>query len=199
MPTADELKEQGVQHYVQRDYEQAVEIFRQAAAAYEDDGVADMVAEMQVNLGLALHSLDEHDEALEQMNMARAVFEQMNDSHRLAQVLGNMARVYARTGNSEQAITNYREASAIFLELDDEENYGQTVLAIADLQFRSGQLMKAASTYEVGLDYVKNPNARQRIMKGLLGLRNRIAGGGAPAAGDDESPAETAEPDSEEN
>jgi tetratricopeptide (TPR) repeat protein len=184
MPTADELKDQGVQYYMQRDYEQAVETFRQAAAAYEDDGTADMAAEMQVNLGLALHALGERDEALEQMNMARAVFEQMDDQHRLAQVLGNMARVYAKSGNSEQAITNYREASAIFLELDDEENYGQTVMAIADLQFRSGQLMKAAATYEVGLDYIENPNARQRVMKGLLGLRNRITGGGVPRAGD---------------
>ena len=75
-----------------------------------------MVAEMQVNLGLALHSIGEHEPALEQMNTALAVFTQMNDSNRRAQVLGNMARVYAKMGNSEQAMTNYREASAIFSE-----------------------------------------------------------------------------------
>ena len=180
MPTGEELKQKGVQEFTQGDYEEAVDTFRAAAAAYEDEGAADMVAEMQVNLGLALHSIGEHEQALEQMNMALAVFTQINDQHRRAQVLGNMARVYARQGNTEQAMTNYREASAIFIEMNDEENYGQTVMAIADLQFRSGQLMKAAATYEVGLEYIKSPNTRQKMMKKLLGVRNKLTGGGLP-------------------
>ncbi|GAB4424759.1 MAG: hypothetical protein Kow00106_21520 [Anaerolineae bacterium] len=180
MPTADELKDKGVAEYLRGDYEMAAETFRQAIARYEDDGVADMVAEMQVNLGLTLHALGQHDEALEQMTMGHAVFVQMDDQRRIAQALGNMARVYAAKGNSEQALTNYREAAAIFQELGDEENYGQTVLAIADLELRSGQIMKAAATYEAGLEYIKHPNARQKLMKKLLSLRNRFTGGGLP-------------------
>lgn len=192
MATGDDLKDQGIRQFMQQDYEAAAETFRKAAAAYEDEGKADIVAEMQVNLGLALHSMGQYDEALEQMNMAHAVFTQINDRHRTAQCLGNMARVYAKMGNTEQAITNYREASATFIELDDEENYGQTVLAIADLQLRSGQLMKAAATYEVGLEYVKNPNARQKMMKSLLGLKNKLTGGGMPPKADDGGVSDTA-------
>jgi len=197
MPTADELKDTGVHQFMQGDYEQAVETFRQATAAYEQAGQADMVAEMQVNLGLALHSIGKSEEALEQMKTAHTVFAGMGDKHRSAQALGNMARVYARLGNTEQAITNYREASAAFMDLGDEESYGQTVLAIADLQLRSGKLMQAAATYEVGLDYVKNPNARQKLMKKLLGVRNRFMGTGVPkpeGAGDKETPDKEKQP-----
>ncbi len=186
MATADALKDQGIQQFRQQDYEQAADTFRQAIAQYEADGVGDMAAEMQVNLGLALHMLSRHEAALEQMNMAHAVFAQLNDTSRTAQVLGNMARVYAKMGNTEQAITNYREASARFMELGDEENYGQTVMAIADLQLRSGKAMQAAATYEVGLEYVKQPNARQRLMKRLLSMRDKISGTGIGQA-DDES------------
>jgi tetratricopeptide (TPR) repeat protein len=180
MPTGEELKNKGVQQYMQGDYEDAAKTFREAIAAYESAGAADMVAEMQVNLGLALHSSGEHEPALEQMNSALAVFTQIHDENRRAQTLGNTARVYAGMGNSEQAMTNYREASAIFMELGDEQNYGETVLAIADLQFRSGQLMKAAATYEIGLDYIKHPNIRQKMMKKLLGVRGKLTGTGAP-------------------
>jgi tetratricopeptide (TPR) repeat protein len=95
-----------------------------------------------------------------------------------------MARVYAKTGDTEQALTNYREASAMFIEAGDEDNYGETILAIADLQLRSGKVMQAAATYEVGLDYIKQPNARQKLMKKLLGLRNRLTGGGLPPVGE---------------
>jgi len=176
MPTADELKDQGIKQYTEGDYEAAEQTFRQAAAAYEQAGAADSLAEMQVNLGLALHSLGQHDAALEQMSAAHQVFAGMNDRLRTAQALGNMARVYAKLDNTEQALTNYREASGLFMELGDETSYGQTVLAIADLELRSGQLLKAAATYEVGLDYVKNPNVRQKLMKKLLGVRNRVLG-----------------------
>jgi len=187
MPTGDELKEKGVQQFMQGDYEDAAATFREAIAAYESAGANDMVAEMRVNLGLALHSVGEHEPALDQMNQALAVFTQINDEHRRAQVLGNMARVYAKMGNSEQAMTNYREASSIFIEQGDEQNYGETVLAIADLEFRSGQLMKADSTYEVGLDYIKNPNARQKMMKKLLGVRNKISGTSVPKTEDEDN------------
>ncbi|MBN1562885.1 MAG: tetratricopeptide repeat protein [Anaerolineae bacterium] len=187
MPTGEELKNKGVEQFMQGDYEDAAETFKQAIAAYEDEGAGDMVAEMQVNLGLSLHSMGESEQALEQMNMAHAVFAQINDQSRTAQCLGNMARVYAKLGNTEQALTNYREASALFMQLGDEENYGQTVLAIADLQMRSGQLMKAAATFEVGLDYIKNPTGRQKMMKKLLGVRNKLTGQGvAKGEGGDE-------------
>ncbi len=176
MATADELKDQGIQQFQQRDYEQAAETFRAARAAYEAAGQGDMAAEMRVNLGLALHGLDAADDALAEMTAARDFFQAQNDPHRLAQVLGNMGRVYAKLGNTEQALTSYREASALFIESGDEENYGQTVLAIADLQLRSGNPTQAAATYEVGLDYIQHPNARQKLMKNLLGLRNRLTG-----------------------
>jgi tetratricopeptide (TPR) repeat protein len=182
MPTGDELKDKGVDQYMRGDLDEAVETFRAAIDAYEDAGAADMVAEMQVNLGLALHMLGQSEEALKQMNMAHQVFLQMGDQNRTAQALGNMARVYAKLGNTEQALTNYREASALFIELGDENNYGETVMAIADLQFRSGQLMTAAATAEVALEYIKNPNARQKVMKRMLAFRNKMTGGGLPPA-----------------
>jgi len=59
-------------------------------------------------------------------------------------------------------------------------------MAIADLQLRSGKAMQAAATYEVGLEYVKQPNARQRLMKRLLSMRDKISGTGIGQA-DDES------------
>ena len=182
MPTADELKDQGIQQFQQRDYEQAAETFRAAHSAYLDAGHDVMAAEMQVNRGLALHSLDQSDAALVEMGAAREVFQAQGDNIRLAQALGKMGRAYAKLGNTEQALTNYREDSALFIETGDEENYGQTVLAIADLQLRSGHPTQAAATFEVGLDYIKNPTARQKMMRNLLGLRNRLTGQGQPPA-----------------
>jgi tetratricopeptide (TPR) repeat protein len=186
MANAESLKDQGIQQFMQQDYERAAETFRAARSAYEAAGEDDLAAEMRVNLGLALHSVGQYDAALAEMQAARDVFLARGDQSRLAQALGNMGRVYAKLGNTEQAITNYREASALFMEIGDEENYGQTVLAIADLQLRGGHVTQAAATYEVGLDYVKHPNARQKLMRNLLGLRNRLTGQATSAPDKDE-------------
>ncbi|HML21723.1 MAG TPA: tetratricopeptide repeat protein [Aggregatilinea sp.] len=176
MPTANDLKELGIKQFMEQDYEEAAETFRKAIAAYEADGVADMAAEMKVNLGLALHSNGDSEAALEPMGDAYDTFSEIQDKHRLAQVLGNMARIYAKLDNSEQALTNYREASAMFQEVGDEENYGQTLLAIADLHMRSGNAMLAASVFEMGLEHIKHPTARQKMMKQLMKVRGRIEG-----------------------
>ncbi|WP_119067272.1 tetratricopeptide repeat protein [Aggregatilinea lenta] len=176
MATANDLKELGIKQFMEQDYEEAAETFRKAIAAYETDGVADMVAEMKVNLGLALHSSGDSESALEPMADAYDTFSEMQDKHRLAQVLGNMARIYAKLDNSEQALTNYREASAMFQEVGDEENYGQTLLAIADLHLRNGNAMLAASVFEMGLDHIEHPTTRQRMMKQLMKVRGRIEG-----------------------
>lgn len=176
MPTANELKELGIKQFMEQDYEEAAETFRQAIAAYDAGAVPDMAAEMKVNLGLALHSSGESEAALEPMGEAYDTFSAMQDKQRLAQVLGNMARIYAKLDNSEQALTNYREASAMFMDVGDEENYGQTLLALADLHLRNGNAMLAASVFEMGLDHIKHPTTRQRMMKQLMKVRGRIEG-----------------------
>lgn len=188
MTHGDDLKQQGIKQFMEQDYEVAADTFRQAIDAYQADGAQDLVAEMQVNLGLALHSIGDSEAALEPMGAAYATFVELQDKHRTAQVLGNIARVYAKLGNSEQALTNYREASALFMEVDDEENYGQTMLAIADLHLRSGNAILAAATFEMGLEHIKHPTARQRMMKQLMKVRGKIEGRiiGETAPEDDE-------------
>lgn len=182
MATGTELQEQGVKLFMQHDYEMAAEKFKAAVAAYEQEGKQDMAAEMKVNLGLTDRALGNFDTAVGLMSEARQIFANTQDRNREAQVIGNLGGVYLSQGNNEQAMTLYREAADTFLELEDNERYGQTLLAIADIQFKTGKMMQAATTYEIALDNVKDLNFRQKIMKGLINVKNKVAGGGAPQA-----------------
>ncbi len=88
--------------------------------------------------------------------------------------------MYAAQGNTEQAMTCYRQAADTFLELGEDELYGQTLLALGDLQMRKGKFMAGAATYEVGLESVKDLSPTQKVLKGLMGIRRRLTGMGAP-------------------
>jgi tetratricopeptide (TPR) repeat protein len=87
-----------------------------------------------------------------------------------------MALAYSKAEDQEQAQTMYRAAARIFREIEEDEYYGETILALSDMQFRSGNLVEALATFEVGLEHIRNKNHRQKMLKQLLVLKNRLSG-----------------------
>jgi tetratricopeptide (TPR) repeat protein len=173
---ARELQEQGVKYYGQRDYEAAARTFQQAREAYEAESRPDMAAEMQTNLGLVHRALGEHQQALDMMQPALHVFREQGDNLRLAQVLGNMGGVYTELGDKEQAYNCYRQAADAFEELGEKRMYGETLIAMAKIQLREGKIWAGAATYEVGLEQLDHLTASQKLLKNLIGVRNRLSG-----------------------
>ena len=177
MSNGQALQDQGVKLFKQHDYEAAARAFQEAQAAYEADNDTMMSAEMRVNLGLVHRSLGENQPALEAMQQALEVFQNANDELRVAKVLGNMGGVYAALGDKEQAYNCYRQAADIFKEQGENKLYGETLIAMGDLQMRDGKLMSGAATYEAGLGNLDELSASQKVLKGLMGFRNKLTGG----------------------
>ena len=179
MTEPKELQEQGVNLFKQHDYEAAARVFQQALDGYTAAGKEDMVAEMQVNIGLVHRALGEHQPALDAMKAALEVFQKLEDPLRTAQVLGNMGGVYAALKDQEQAYNCYREAADTFQELGEKELYGETLLAMGDLQIRDRKFTAGTATYQVGLEQIdKNLSGTQKIIKRLSSFINRLTGTG---------------------
>jgi hypothetical protein len=49
---------------------------------------------------------------------------------------------------------------------------------MGDLQVRDGNVLRGAATYEVGLENLNQLSTSQKVIKGLLGFRNKLTGGG---------------------
>lgn len=177
MSDASQLQEKGVKLFMQRDYEAAARAFQEAQTAYEAAGDTMLAAEMQVNIGLVHRSLGENQQALDIMHSALETFQQANEELRLAKALGNMGGVYAALGDKEQAYNCFRQAADIFKERGEKKLYGETLIAMGDLQMRDGKVMSGAATYEAGLDNLDNLSASQKMLKGLMGVRNKLTGG----------------------
>jgi tetratricopeptide (TPR) repeat protein len=172
--TAKDLQEQGIKLYQQKEYEEASRTFQQAREGYEAEGRSDMAAEMKVNIGLVHRALGENQQALDIMQEALYTFQDHGDAFRAAQVLGNMGGVYAELGDKEQAHNCYRQAADVFDELGEKKLYGETMIAIGALQVKDGKWMAGASTYEVGLENLDQLSASQRMLKWVLGVRNKV-------------------------
>lgn len=176
MSTGSELQSKGTRLFEKGKYQEAVGIFNEAAEAYRTEGNGQMAAEMQVNVGMCKRELEQYEDSLKEMQASLAYFDEHGPQIRKAQTMGNMALAYAKLGDTEQAQTMYREAGAFFREIGEDEQYGETILALADMYFRAGDLMLAVATFEVGLEYVKNLNHRQKMIKQLGMLKARLTG-----------------------
>lgn len=176
MPTAKELQDEGIKLYMRHDYEAASRKFQEAQDAYEAAGQEDMVAEMNVNIGLVHRALNENQQALELMQEALRTFDSMDDKLRTAQVLGNLGGVYSAINDTEQALLSYRQAANLFEELGEKQMYSDTMLAIGNLQVRKGQYLAGAAAYQVGLEDRQNLTFRQKILRWLSSLIARIGG-----------------------
>lgn len=180
---ADQLKEQGIQLFHQKEYEDAARVFQQAYDAYAAEERPDMAAEMNVNLGLVRRSMGEHQQALDLMQDALHVFDSSGDTLRKAMVLGNLGSVYKALNDKEQALNCFREAADLFEELGEKKMHGETLLAIADLQMSERKINAAAATYEAGLEELDQLSGSQKLLKGLIGIKNRLTGGGGSGSG----------------
>jgi tetratricopeptide (TPR) repeat protein len=176
---AQELQEQGVKLFRQKEYEAARKVFEQAVDAYEAEGRGDSAAEMKTNIGLIHRALGEYQPALDVMREAFATFESLNDVKRAAMVLGNMGGVYEKLGDKEQAYNCYRRAVDAFQELGEKQLLAETLKALGALQVEDGKLGAGAANYEAGLNLQDELTARQKVLKGLIGIRNRFTGGGS--------------------
>lgn len=176
MSTGSELQSKGIRLFEGGKYDEAATIFAEAIQAYQSENKPELSAEMQVNLGLTKRELGDFEGAVEDMQAGLAYFRESGIRLREAQALGNMALVYTKAGDHEQAQTMYREAAAIFRELGEDQFYGETILALGDMLFRAGKLQEALAIFEVGLEHIRNKNHRQKVMKQLLILKNRIIG-----------------------
>jgi tetratricopeptide (TPR) repeat protein len=174
--SAHQLQEQGIALFQRKEYEAAARLFQQAMDAYEAEGKKGLVGEMQTNIGLVHRALGEHQQALETMERALLIFRQMGDKLCMAKVLGNLGGVYVALGNKEQAYNCYRQAVDIFDEVGEKKLYGETLLAMSDLQVRDGKLIVGAATYEAGLEQLGELTTSQKMIKGLLGFRNKLVG-----------------------
>lgn len=178
MSNAQELQAQGVKLYHEKEYEAARRVFEQAADAYVAEGRKDLAAEMQTNIGLIHRALGEYQPALDVMREALTTFESLNDAKHAAMVLGNMGGVYEKLNDKEQAYQCYRRAVDVFQELGEKQLLAETLKALGALQVEDGKIGVGAATYEEGLKLSDNLTARQKLIKGLIGIRNKISGGG---------------------
>jgi tetratricopeptide (TPR) repeat protein len=178
MPTAAELKEQGLNLFRQDRLAEAADRFSQAAVLYATAGQAPAAAEMRNNLAVIHLAEKNWPAALDAVQGTPEVFRAAGDRMREAQALSNLAAAQEGLGELETAAEGYLAAIEVFTELGERENRSACWKALSGLQIKQDKKLEALASMQAGLELQTTKlSAREKSLKGLIDKAFKLMNG----------------------
>ncbi len=167
-PTPDQLAEQGKQAFRSKQFEEAAELFKQAADGYSSDRAGLMAAEMRNNLSVALLQSGKPQEALDAALDTDKVFADAEDVRRQGMALGNQAAALEALNRYDEAVEKYDLAAQLFSQAGEGDLRSLVMKSSAAIKLKTGKVTDSAFKMMGSLEAKENPGFFERILKFLL-------------------------------
>ena len=172
--TPTSMTEAAKQAYQAGNYEKAASNYAAAATAYQAQGNEVMAAEMSNNQSVALLQAGQAQAAFAAVEGTDKVFEKAGETLKMALAIGNQAAALEGMKKLKEAETRYKICAELLKDLGEDEQRARVMQSISSLQLRSGRQLEAIASMQAGMEGMKRPNLRQRILKKLLGLPGKF-------------------------
>src|SRR5262245_17397164 len=136
MPSAAQLKDQGLAAFHKEKLAEAATHFAQAAEAFASEGKPLDAAELRNNLAVVRLAQKDWPGALAALDGTPETFRAAGDKMRQAQALSNQANALEGNSELERAAELYVEAIDLFTELGEKENRAACWKALSGLQIK---------------------------------------------------------------
>jgi tetratricopeptide (TPR) repeat protein len=175
-PSPQELEKLALSAFRESRLDEAIHAFTTAQEGFLAEGNAVKAAEMASSLSVVLLKANRTDEALEAASGTPEIFLQAGEKTLAAQAYGNLGSALEACGNLANAEEAYHQAANLFGSLGDGEHHRYTMQSLSQLQLRQGRTLEALSTMQHSLDAQPRLGIRQRLLRALLKLPNRLLG-----------------------
>jgi tetratricopeptide (TPR) repeat protein len=172
----NELEHLALNAFRESRLDEAIQAFTIARQAFLAEGREVKAAEMASNLSVVLLKAERPEEALEAAKGTPEIFIQFGEETLTAQSLGNLGSALEACGDLAGAEDAYRQAAEIFESLGDTEHLRYTMQSLSQLQLRLGRPVEALGTMQHSLEAQSRPGVRDRLLRYLLKLPNRLLG-----------------------
>ena len=176
MPSANELKQQGLAFYQKDQLAEAAECFAQAASAYEVQAEPLSAAESRNNLAVVRLALQDWPAALAAVEGTPQIFAAAGDRLRQAQAIANLANAHDGAGHVDQAGEYYEQAIEMLTELGENDTRAACWKALCGVQLKQDKKLQAMASMQAGLKLSPKLSAREKTLKGLLDQAVKLMG-----------------------
>lgn len=163
-----QLAEQGKSAFENKKFDEAAELFRQAAEGFTLGRAGLMAAEMKNNMSVALLQAGKPQDALDAALGTDQVFEGDKDVKRQAMALGNQAAALDGLNRYDEAITAYERSAELFAQASEGDLRSMVMKSAAAIKLKTGKVTDSAFKMMGSLDVKDNPSFFERILKFFL-------------------------------
>lgn len=164
----EQLATEGQSAYKRGDYIAAANAFKAASESYRLSGDELNAAEMANNYSVALLQGGQAQGSLEAVSGTDEIFAEAGDVRRQALALGNQAAALEALNRPDEAIDAYERSAELLTQIGDTETRVSVMQSLSALQLRRGRQLEALATMHAGLNGVKHPTPKQRMLRKLL-------------------------------
>lgn len=172
----NELERLALNAFRESRLDEAIQAFITARQAFLAEGNKVKAAEMASSLSVVLLKAERSEEALEAAIGTPEIFIQSGEETLAAQAFGNLGSALEACGDLDGAEETYHQAAELFASLGDSEHHRYTMQSLSHLQLRRGRALEALGTMQHSLDAQPRPGVRDRLLRYLLNLPNRLLG-----------------------
>jgi tetratricopeptide (TPR) repeat protein len=164
----DQLAEQGKQAFRNRNFDEAADLFNQAAEGYTlgRDGL--MAAEMRNNASVALLQAGKPQDSLAAAQDTDQVFAEAKDIKRQGMALGNQAAALEALNRYAEAIEKYDLAAQLFAQAGEGDLRALVMKSSAAIKLKTGKVTDSAFKMMGSLEAKEHPSFFERILKFFL-------------------------------
>ncbi|MFN8412228.1 MAG: hypothetical protein U0Z26_07560 [Anaerolineales bacterium] len=167
-PDPAELSELGKKAFQDKKFEEAAELFKQAADGFTAGRSSLMSNEMMNNVSVALLQAGKPQEALDAALGTETVFAEANDLTRHAMALGNQAAALEALGRNDEAIAKYELSAELFGQAGEGDMRAMVMKSAAGIKLKTGKITDSAFKMMGSLDAKDTPTIFERIMRFFL-------------------------------
>lgn len=164
------LEKKGKNAYRNGEFVQAAEAYKAAQEAFSAANDESNAAEMANNCSVAYLQAEQAEQALEAVEGTAEIFASLGDLRRQGMALGNYAAALEALDRVEEAVDLYQQSADVLAQAGEDQLRANAMQSLSGLQFRSGRQLEALASMQSGLEGVKKPSAKQRMLKRLLNV-----------------------------
>jgi tetratricopeptide (TPR) repeat protein len=160
-----QIAAQGKQAFENKRFDEAAELFRQAAGGFKAGGSDLMTAEMLNNLSVALLQAGKAQQALDAALGTDQIFATEKDLKRQGMAVGNQAAALEGLHRYGEAITAYERSAELFAQAGEGDLRSMVMKSAAAIKLKTGKVADSAFKMMGSLDVKDNPTFFERVLK----------------------------------
>lgn len=163
-----QLEAQGKRAFADKKFDEAANLFREAAEIYTLAHETVSAAEMMNNVSVALLQAGKPEESLASVADTEKVFEEAKDIKRQAMAFGNKAAALEALNRTDEAIAAYEFSAELFKQVNEGDLRAMVMKSAAALKLRTGKVTESAFKMMGSLEAKEHPGFFERILRFFL-------------------------------